>query len=422
MKLLLGSFFCFCFLSLVASAATVEAAATTEEEEQDMMIARLIQWLREGGGTFHQGLEIRNSPNNFGMFATQDIPKDELLLVVQRHQLVTSGKYEAPEGFDGTIWCPTVYNLIDELQKSEEEDEDEESSKYGPYMEYLRSQEEGQLPSHWSVAGQKLLLELLNQDNNVPHNPTNALRKDDLRPSHPIDYIEDDWKLGCNGSNNRKDQHAALMLLQRGWDELMIPVYDMMSHRNGDQWLNTKSNSVHNEKEPVMVRASKDIKAGDEIYTSYNFCTDCGNRATSGYGTPEILRDFGFVENYPQRWFLTKTVKFDLDQKEEEEDEEEEEDDGTTTTTTTTFQVTWKGKKGKKPKGAKAIGWMQETLERLRYFPMDDDDVMPLGVLEGEWKVMKQYRAAVMTALTAALEDLGLAAPIFNQFVLPHHE
>jgi len=375
----------FLSLLLVASCASLVSASSSRDD----VVPRLIQWLKEGGGMFHDGLEIRKEGGFFGMFATKDIPEDELLLVVQRHQLLTEGPYAADEGFDGTIWCPTVYNLIDEL-KLQKEGKDADS-KYGPYIEYLLQQEEGQLPSHWSEPGQQIFLELLAQDNNIEHNPTGALRKDDLRPSEPVDYIVDDWKLGCQGSDDLFEQHAALLLLQRGWDELMIPVYDMMSHRNG-KWLNTKSNSVHNQEEPVMVRAATAIKKGDEIYTSYNLCTDCGNRATSGYGTPEILRDFGFVENYPQRWFLTKAVKFDLNQN----------DDGS-------LEVVWKTKKKKKT-SVKSIVWMQHQLERLRYFSMDDDDVIPMGVLPKEWNVMKQYRSAVMIALTEALKSLGAPA------------
>ena len=41
----------------------------------------------------------------------------------------------------------------------------------------------------------------------------------------------------------------------------------------------------------------RDIKAGEQIYNSYNLCESCGGR-TKSYGTPEILRDYGFVEQY----------------------------------------------------------------------------------------------------------------------------
>ncbi len=86
----------------------------------------------------------------------------------------------------------------------------------------------------------------------------------------------------------------------------------MMSHRNGE-WLNTMSNEVHNG-DPIKVRAKRNIKAGEQIYTTYNHCEDCGNRLTS-YGTPEILRDYGFVEQFPQSWiFHGEDVAFRIDE------------------------------------------------------------------------------------------------------------
>lgn len=51
----------------------------------------------------------------------------------------------------------------------------------------------------------------------------------------------------------------------------------------------------------LVVRASKEIMAGDEIFSSYDSCTDC--KDTDHYwGTMEIMRDFGFVESYPHRY------------------------------------------------------------------------------------------------------------------------
>lgn len=51
----------------------------------------------------------------------------------------------------------------------------------------------------------------------------------------------------------------------------------------------------------LVVRASKDVMPGDEIFSSYDSCTDC--KDTHHYwGTMEIMRDFGFVESYPHRY------------------------------------------------------------------------------------------------------------------------
>lgn len=46
---------------------------------------------------------------------------------------------------------------------------------------------------------------------------------------------------------------------------------------------------------------------------SYNFCNDCGGRADY-YGSFEILRDYGFVEAFPQRWIFHDDLGFDIDE------------------------------------------------------------------------------------------------------------
>merc|ERR1712113_28904 len=142
-------------------------------------------------------------------------------------------------------------------------------SEYAPYLNYLREQRHGQLPSDWSIAGKNLLSVVL------------GIGKDRqlLPPYFPFGYV-DSFRTDCGG-RNEDEINAFLMVIQRGWDELLVPVYDMMSHRNG-KWLNTKDDYVKDAYETnnfVKVRAKRDIQAGEEIYMSYNFCNDCGNRA-----------------------------------------------------------------------------------------------------------------------------------------------
>eukprot|EP00547_Thalassionema_nitzschioides_P012345 CAMPEP_0194261054 /NCGR_PEP_ID=MMETSP0158-20130606/45824_1 /TAXON_ID=33649 /ORGANISM="Thalassionema nitzschioides, Strain L26-B" /LENGTH=1291 /DNA_ID=CAMNT_0039001161 /DNA_START=88 /DNA_END=3964 /DNA_ORIENTATION=- len=316
----------------------VAALYPSTSADEDKLISDQIDWLRAKGGTFNDKLEIRHADQSdptsrYGMYATGDIPEDELLIEVPRSCLLTAGD---DTGSYGGMWCPTVRNLIKEMRKGDESD-------FAPYAKYLKVQPHGQLPSAWSDAGKELLLEVLGQNDEDPSN--------DLRPAEPIDWIDSDWYQECKGGDDPFEQNAGLMLVQRGWDDIMIPVYDMMSHRNG-KWLNTKSNSVHEKTENVRVSASQDIKAGDEIYTTYNFCEDCGNRGTKHFGTPEIFRDYGFVENYPQRWFLgRKGASFELD--------EEFDEDGTPTGA---IKLTWLEKK--RPK-KKTTGYMLKQLERL---------------------------------------------------------
>jgi len=137
-------------------------------------------------------------------------------------------------------------------------------------------------------------------------------------------WIEDEWIKGCKGSDDEIDKKAVLLLTQRGWDSILIPVYDLFSHQNG-HLLNTIDDSVFSGS-GVTVRASRDIQKHEEINTSYNFCRDCGGRQLS-YGTAEIFRDYGFVEQYPQRWIFPladedeTVIAFDIGESEDENDE-----------------------------------------------------------------------------------------------------
>lgn len=360
-------------LLLVATSTTVVA--------DDALISNQIEWLRSKGGTFHSNLEVRREDpsdptSRYGMYATGDITEDELMLEIPRSILLTAGD---DEGSYGGMWCPTVRNLIKEMRLGD-------ASAYAPYAKYLMAQPHGQLPSAWSDEGRELLLEVLGQNDEDPSN--------DLRPAEPVDWIESDWYNECQGGEDEFEQNAALMLVQRGWDDIMIPVYDMMSHRNG-KWLNTKSNSVHNHDENVLVKASQDIKAGDEIYTSYNFCEDCGNRGVKQFGTPEIFRDYGFVENYPQRWFLgRKGLSFELD--------EEFDDEGTPTGK---IVLTWLEKK--RPK-RKAIGFLLKQLERLTDVASYEIAHADKSIPANELSSIKDYHAAVIQAIQLALDALGI--------------
>jgi spermidine synthase len=337
------------------------------------LVTPIVNWLVENDGFFNENLKVRRDDpddpeSRFGMFATANIAEDEVLIVVPRDLMITAGD---DKGQYAGIWCPTVYNLVKELRLGDE-------SHYAPYVNYLLSQEEGQLPSHWSEAGQALLLEMLGHDDDDP--------SDDLPPSEVAAWITHEWNHDCSASTDRFEQHAALLLVQRGWDDIMIPVYDMMSHRNG-KWLNTKSNSVHKKSTPVTVKASRDIEAGEEIYTSYNFCKDCGNKLT-GYGTAEILRDFGFVENYPQRWFFGRGIMFVLDVDEESGE----------------LEVEWIRKKPRK----KTLRYLKSRLEQLKEFGDFELESVDPSIPSNELGTIIYYHESLVNAMQHALKAMGV--------------
>mmetsp|Transcript_11539 Transcript_11539/g.13218 ORF Transcript_11539/g.13218 Transcript_11539/m.13218 type:complete len:1224 (+) Transcript_11539:116-3787(+) len=362
-------------LGVIIAITLISKLVAIEQE----LITDQIEWLISKGGIFHKNLEIRHADptdpdSHFGMFAKDDIYEDEVLIEIPRDCLITAGD---DTGDYGGLWCPTAYNLIKEMRKGDD-------SAFAPYVKYLSAQSYGQLPSDWSDEGQSLFLDLVNQNDDDDSN--------DLRPAEPTNWLRYEWHRECGGSNDPFEQNAALMLIQRGWDDIMIPVYDMMSHRNGI-WLNTKSNSVHKKSENIKVQASRDIKGGEEIYTSYNFCEDCGDRGARHFGTPEILRDYGFVENFPQRWFLGRKIAFELD-----------EEMGADGSPTGVLKLNWLQKKPKQ----RAINFLKFQLERLNDFASYELENADPSIPKSELSTMKNYHQAVTIAIKHALDELNV--------------
>jgi len=153
--------------------------------------------------------------------------------------------------------CATVMRLLEQSKKLPQ-------STWKPYMDYLLSQPTGQLPAGWSTAGKQLLNDVLgrNVGITVPSrlkqtdpNTTEFVGVTHVRPNYPplpphmmdSDGLNQDFIKRCLGGvrfsehpkggfdHPYKDDEAALvnfyhLLSQRGWDEVMIPVFDMMSH------------------------------------------------------------------------------------------------------------------------------------------------------------------------------------------------
>ena len=174
--------------------------------------------------------------------------------------------------------CGTVESVAREMKLGE-------SSAFKEYAAYLNAQASGQLPSGWDEASKDLLRKVVGGESHIGAG--------EIYPDEPTEWLDYDWYTDCKG--DRSDDvsaKAALLVVQRSDDEKMIPVYDMYNHRNG-RWHNTVTATTTGKDH--VTRASRDIAAGEQIYNSYNFCKECGGRRL-GYGTGEIFRDYGFVD------------------------------------------------------------------------------------------------------------------------------
>lgn len=380
--------------SLLFPGIATTVAATLDVTDADVKhSASIISWLKTKKGYFNPKLEMRridpSDPTSiFGMFAKEDISEGSLMVRIPNDVVLHSKENGEPKAMD----CGLVHNLIDQLRLKND-------SEYAPYVNYLlETQPPGQLPSAWSKPGKELLMQLLgHQDFSLDEAMIDLNEGGDLNlrnilpPMDPIGWIEHEWYGDCNGSDDPQAQYAALQVVQRAWDDILIPIYDMINHRNGD-WLNTKSDEsgVHSG-EPVVVKSKRDIKAGEQIYSTYNMCEDCGARITT-YGTSEVLRDYGFVEQYPQTWiFPDLDLGFRIDEGDEDADgnqlyiltewideEPDEEDD------------------------------MDALQEKLAYVVqqknmLDNRSAYP-DVLDIEWDMMVQYMDAMDLGVRVALQ------------------
>eukprot|EP00536_Pseudo-nitzschia_multiseries_P015382 jgi/Psemu1/327878/estExt_fgenesh1_pg.C_8750001 len=232
---------------------------------------------------FSEKLEIRrvnpeNPASHWGVFATDHIDAKEDLFHIPRDCYINvfdpldMTQEDWKEPYHKNV-CNLTHRLKDEMELGEK-------SEYAPYISYLKTQKPGQLPANWSKEGKDVLRHVA-----IPNSPM-------------VDWI--DWyfqQTNCIG-DDPYEVHLLEMTIQRCFDTALIPIWDMVNHDNGR--INTEDDSMHLE-DGLRVRAKRDLAAGEEIFASYDLCKDCFD-LEDYVGTPEILKDFGFVENYPHRW------------------------------------------------------------------------------------------------------------------------
>lgn len=296
---------------------------------------------------------------------------------VPRKSILTPGK-KPDELIPSALPCETAFKLIEEVEKGN-------SSEFAGYLNFLKKQARNELPSSWSPAGKKLLNTII----------------DELPPDDATTWIEQEWHKECKGAKDSEQENLAMMLISRGWDYLMVPMFDVLNHRNGNYY-NTYSDSVFdNSKERLQVRASRRIQKGEQVFTSYNLCGECDARKEN-YGTPEILRDYGFVEDYPQRWIFDDVLKFEIRDKSSIEIDEESDVKRFVAPKDETLEFEWLA--GEQLVEDDLI-FLESELERLTELAGSKFEKARKNVPETEMDVIEQYHSALTNALTLAIEN-----------------
>jgi hypothetical protein len=96
--------------------------------------------------------------------------------------------------------------------------------------------------------------------------------------------LEDEWVQECDGEENDAiTTKAAELVMQRHEMGLMVPLYDLIEHRNGD-YTNTKTRVKIGKYHKTL--ASRSLKPGEQLFMSHDLCEECSEDAVeNGYGT-----------------------------------------------------------------------------------------------------------------------------------------
>jgi hypothetical protein len=345
-------------------------------------LLKMIEWLRSiPGGYLSSKVQIRRAdPSNphsyFGLFAGHDLEKDELLMNIPAEARLEIGSHS--DDYTDNL-CDLAWTLRAEFDLGYR-------SKHVHYVNYLKEQRRDIIPAVWSHAGKELLM----------HVQGGIFMKDyDLESAdgeHMVNWI-DEWFLeSClmdEDGDQCLDPYFLAVVTQRGFDSMLAPIYDMMNHHNGK--VNTFNRRSIYHRNGFDIYASQPIAAGDELFFSYFNCPDCRGCldcpiSQSYWGTPEMLRDFGFVEPYPHHLYLGDYVSFIV--REDKND-------------TTRLRIEFKD--GRLPDEA-VIGEAKLQIERLA--GVNGSVLLPAKgtVTKHEYDTIVQYHNALMTAFKLMVE------------------
>eukprot|EP00980_Cylindrotheca_fusiformis_P001785 scaffold406_cov57-Cylindrotheca_fusiformis.AAC.9 len=351
----------------------------------------MMEWMESKGGIRHPQIDIRlhdpSDPKNsyFGVFTNGPIAKDELLLKIPP-DIIISVPVEEKDSLSVDKKDEEYYDSVCDLAwKLKDEYELGNNSVYAPYINYLKAQpNKAQIPALWSPAGQHLLLQVqgdLTMNSSDSDEKGEVIvtwlyewyEKDCMNASKPEDEDEEEEDLGT------LNPYFLAVTIQRGFDRSLIPVYDMMNHHNGEKINSITRPSIFHE-DGFGVYALRDLEAGEELLFPYYGCPDCED-TLEYWGTPEMLRDFGFVEDYPHRFHFREKYSIYIDRNA----------DGTFTASC---------KEDKCPGKAFA----EHQLERLSMLYeteiLTSQDFLP----RNEYYVIVQYHRALTVAFTALLD------------------
>ena len=397
---------------LVSNVFLLNLFISTSAGSDDATMDSIITWIRsKQGGFFSDNIEIRridpaDVTSYFGVFAKRDIKAKEDLMKIPHECYIEAWEdarvmgVEIPKDYDildqvgfQTNTCLLSHKLRKELKLGK-------NSSFAPYITYLKSQKPGQLPAMWSTNGKDILRKVLEPG------------------SDGVDWM--DWyflfETGTSSciSSDPFEMLTLTLTVQRGFDNSLIPVWDMVNHDSGGL-INTETDSLYGDEGGVKVKAAVDIKAGEELFHSYIDSFD-NNELYKEWGTFQILKNFGFVEGYPHRWInYEKDVWFEIweepdgelrvswpNEKTHGQYHSDIVDTNTDTDTDTDDIIDkwWKRLDG--PPNARGIQYLGDELQRLRDVKVEIRNLRKTAPKD-EWDIIMNYLKAAINDYSTAL-------------------
>ena len=319
------------------------------------VISELVDWFRSEGGFFSEKISTTSVDKQTGevvrgVFAGTSLKKNEEIIIVP-----------ADMQFSGRGMCGTTKRLVREYYNKD-------SSRFKPFLNYVfDSFEHHQLPQAWSEDGKKLFSILVGKELE-PQNFGSNLFKYACGDSHDDEIYEIAWSI----------------VVARGWNDVLVPVYDLVNHRNG-RWKNIDQiNSFHDD-EDVTVIATRDIEPGEPLHLSYNECNDLDCLGIAYlYTLSSLVGDYGFVEQYPRRFtfkIFGDNLVFELDTSDDIE-----------------YELTWLDHYPSMTE----INWLRGQLRRLENLedPLNEGVV---GLPKHEKSLIQDYYIALKIGLEQAI-------------------
>lgn len=403
-------------IRVLAQISTAAANPDAASNEQSLSSSQdeLLHWLRQCGGYWNPKQSLRHENINdtsslFGVFANDSIPKGQILASIPWECILHATPYPTNARFEN---CNTVNQLVKEFykldnnnfnNKNNDDSSDESSTDFSLYVQNLRktAQEHSKLlPTNWSPQGKQLFLEITGHGILPPEDPffDNFDWKHTCEDQQSQQHSEEEEE-AVDDKNQDYYKMATLLVMTHGEDFGFVPLTDKYNNRGGN-WTGayfSHEGDYDNSDIGLEIRTLRYINAGEQIYTDY--------RDYGPIGTPELIRDYGFVEHYPQRWIFSKQhIAFDIDYNSDE-----------------VLYVKWWRKHQSSSSQQQtcptsddeydALIFLQEQWKRLKFEVSPkmeqariNHDIIP----RHEFHTMNQFFHDMMTAIKLALDDGAL--------------